>query len=35
MFSSQLGEQGLRSNVASDVFVQEAWARRQDLWIHG
>jgi carbonic anhydrase len=32
---SQLGEQGLRSKVASDVFVQEVWARRQDLWIHG
>ncbi len=23
------------ANVASDVFVQEAWARRQDLSIHG
>jgi carbonic anhydrase len=23
------------SNVASDVFVQEAWARRQDLCVHG
>lgn len=23
------------SNVASDVFVQEAWARRQDLRVHG
>jgi len=22
-------------NVASDVFVQEAWARGQDLWVHG
>jgi carbonic anhydrase len=23
------------SNVASDVFVQDAWMRRQELWIHG
>jgi carbonic anhydrase len=23
------------SNVASDVFVQEAWARGQPLWVHG
>jgi carbonic anhydrase len=23
------------SNVASDVFVQEAWARRQELCVHG
>ncbi len=23
------------SNVASDIFVQEAWARRQDLYVHG
>ncbi len=23
------------SNVASDIFVQEAWARRQDLRVHG
>jgi len=23
------------NNVASDVFVQEAWARGQDLWVHG
>jgi carbonic anhydrase len=23
------------SNVASDVFVQEAWSRRQDLFVHG
>ena len=22
-------------NVASDVFVQEAWSRGQDLWVHG
>lgn len=22
-------------NVASDVFVQDAWARGQDLWVHG
>jgi carbonic anhydrase len=22
-------------NVASDVFVQEAWMRRQDLCVHG
>jgi carbonic anhydrase len=22
-------------NVASDVFVKEAWARGQDLWVHG
>ncbi|MDP6954275.1 MAG: carbonic anhydrase, partial [Alphaproteobacteria bacterium] len=22
-------------NVASDVFVQEAWARNQDLHVHG
>jgi carbonic anhydrase len=22
-------------NVASDVFVQEAWARGQDLWVYG
>ena len=22
-------------NVASDVFVQEAWARGRDLWVHG
>jgi len=22
-------------NVASDVFVQEAWVRRQDLCVHG
>jgi len=22
-------------NVASDVFVQDAWSRGQDLWIHG
>ena len=22
-------------NVASDVFVRDAWARGQDLWIHG
>jgi carbonic anhydrase len=23
------------SNVASDVFVQDAWARGQPLWVHG
>jgi carbonic anhydrase len=22
-------------NVASDVFLQDAWARGQDLWVHG
>ena len=22
-------------NVAADVFVQDAWARGQDLWVHG
>ena len=22
-------------NVASDVFVQDAWARGQDVWVHG
>jgi carbonic anhydrase len=22
-------------NVAADVFVQDAWARRQPLWVHG
>jgi carbonic anhydrase len=22
-------------NVASDIFVQEAWARSQDLHVHG
>ena len=22
-------------NVASDVFVQDAWARGQDIWVHG
>jgi len=23
------------NNVASDVFVQDAWARGQELWVHG
>jgi carbonic anhydrase len=22
-------------NVASDVFLQDAWARGQDVWVHG
>jgi carbonic anhydrase len=22
-------------NVTSDVFVQDAWARGQSLWVHG
>ena len=22
-------------NVASDVFIKEAWARGQDVWVHG
>jgi len=22
-------------NVSSDVFVQDAWARGQPLWVHG
>jgi carbonic anhydrase len=33
--AKKLVTSAFRSKVASDVFVQEVWARRQDLWIHG